>query len=267
MSRFTDQQYLKTNQYKDSSNLDARITIHQRFSTNAQGWYNWVFDELVKLPTHAKILELGCGAGTMWKECANRIPQGWIITLTDLSDGMLESAWRNLVTTGRTFKFETMDAQSISYPNETFDIVIANHMLYHVPDKQKALNEIKRVLKTHGCLIATTIGENHMREMNDWVQSASQSNLQGLFSLNFTLENGQEQLQEYFSTIELLRYPDQLKITEVEAMMTYIRSMGSAKDLSPEQLEKVENEIKEILEKEGFIHVTKDSGMFKALKK
>jgi hypothetical protein len=63
MSKFTDQQYLTTEQYRDSLNLDARAVIHQRFSTNPYGWFNWVFDALVKLPDNAKILELGCGPG------------------------------------------------------------------------------------------------------------------------------------------------------------------------------------------------------------
>ena len=139
MSKFTDQQYLKTDQYKDSSNLDARVAIHQRFSTNSYGWFNWVFDALSKLPADAKILELGCGPGYLWKENISRIPAGWRITLSDLSSGMLDAAWRNLVVTGRAFKFEEIDAQSIPYPDETFDAVIANHMLYHVPDRRKAL--------------------------------------------------------------------------------------------------------------------------------
>ena len=98
--RFTDQQYLTTDQYKDSSNLDARIAIHQRFSTNSQGWFNWVFDVLEQLPEKANIVELGCGPAVLWKECASRIPDGWVVTLTDLSDGMLDAAWRNLVPLG-----------------------------------------------------------------------------------------------------------------------------------------------------------------------
>ena len=59
---------------------------------------------------------------------------------------MLDAAWRNLVITGRSFKFEEIDAQSIPYETKTFDAVIANHMLYHVPDRAKAIAEIKRVL-------------------------------------------------------------------------------------------------------------------------
>src|SRR5512142_1577824 len=104
MARFTDQHYLKSDQYRDSSNLDARVVIHQRFSTNSYGWFNWVFDQLEKLPANAKILELGCGAGYLWNECRDRIPPTWNITLSDLSPGMLEAAWRNLVVTGRAFQ-------------------------------------------------------------------------------------------------------------------------------------------------------------------
>jgi ubiquinone/menaquinone biosynthesis C-methylase UbiE len=146
MSKFTDQEYLKTDQYKDSSNLDARVEIHQRFSTNPYGWFNWVFDTLLKLPEDAKILELGCGPAHMWRECSSRIPAGWDITLSDFSSGMVDAAWRNLVVTGRNFKFKEIDAQSIPFEDETFDAVIANFMLYHVPDRPKAIAEIKRVL-------------------------------------------------------------------------------------------------------------------------
>ena len=44
--------------------------------------------------------------------------------------------------------FQQIDIQDINFPDETFDVIIANHMLYHIPDLQKALYEVKRVLKT-----------------------------------------------------------------------------------------------------------------------
>ncbi len=153
MSKFTDQQYLRTDQYRDSTNLDARVLIHQRFSTNPYGWFRWVFDRLLKLPENAKILELGCGPGYMWKENVERIPAGWNITLSDLSSGMVDAAWRNLIVSGRAFQFKEIDAQSIPFEDETFDAVIANHMLFHVPDRPKAIAEIKRVLKSAGHLL------------------------------------------------------------------------------------------------------------------
>ena len=160
-----DPQYLKIDQYKDSSNLDARVVIHQRFSTNPYGWMNWVFDHLLVLPADAKILELGCGSGYLWKENAARIPAAWDITHSDLSVGMIDSAWRNLVVTERSYKFKEIDAQEIPFEDRTFDLVIANHMLYHVPDRPKALTEIRRVLKDDGKLMAATVGETHLKEM------------------------------------------------------------------------------------------------------
>src|ERR1051325_9163949 len=211
MSRFTDQQFLKTDQYRDSSNLDARVVIHQHFSTNPYGWFTWVFDSLLKLPENARILELGCGPGLLWKENADRIPADWNITLSDLSPGMLDAALRNLVVTGRAFQFKEIDAQSIPFEDETLDTVLANHMLYHVPDRPKAIAEIKRILKPGGRLIATTVGENHMKETWQWFQRVHIGKIWESFANPFTLENGLEQLKPYFPHVNLSRYKDNLQ--------------------------------------------------------
>lgn len=264
--RFTDQQYLTTDQYKDSSNLDARIAIHQKFSTNPRGWYPWIFDELVRLPAKANILELGCGNGEMWKQCADRIPAGWTLTLTDLSDGMLDSAWRNLVVTGRSFKFERADAQSIPYADETFDAVIANHMLYHVSDRDGALKGIRRVLKPGGVLFASTVGENHMREMYGWLKRANTNPRPDMFSNPFTLESGFAQVRAVFPNTTLLRYLDSLNVTDGAALVNYIRSSIPAQDISAAEMKKLENEFAAQIGKHGGIMITKDSGLFKAVK-
>lgn len=266
MERFTDPQYLAKDQYKDSSNLDARIVIHQKFSTNPQGWFNWVFDELVKLPAEAKILELGCGAGTMWRECAGRIPAGWNVTLTDFSDGMLDSAWRNLVVIGRGFKFEKVDAQSIPYADKTFDAVVANHMLYHVPDRKLALAEIKRVLKDEGILFASTVGGNHMKEMYGWLKQVNRNPDTGMFTNPFTMESGAEQLRELFSNVTQARYEDNLRVTEVEPLIAYIRSSIGAADISEDELRKLQGEFAATLSTTGEIFISKDSGLFIARK-
>lgn len=262
--RFADQQYLTQDQYKDSSNLDARIVLHQRFSTNPQGWFNWVFDTLIKLPVKANVLELGCGSGEMWKECASRIPAGWVITLTDLSDGMLDAAWRNLVLLGRNFKFEQMDAQFILYGDKTFDAVIANHMLYHVPDREKTLAEIKRVLKDGGRLIATTVGNAHIQEIVQWLKRVRTKEQPDRFSSPFTLENGQEQLQKFFSQVAMSRYVDNLEVTEIDPLIAYIRSLIGQVGLSEEKLGELKKDLTAVLEREGKILITKDSGVFEA---
>lgn len=263
--KFTDPHYLTTNQYRDSSNLDARAAIHQRFSTNPYGWFNWVFDKLNVLPENARILELGSGPGYLWKECTQRIPAAWNITLSDLSSGMVDAAWRNLVVTGRNFKFEEIDAQSIPYPDETFDAVIANHMLYHVPDRKKALSEIKRVLKADGRLFAGTLGKDHMREMWDQLESVAPVTRETITSA-FTFENGTTQLQEFFPHVELSCYEDNLRVTDVSAIVAYVRSMTSTAEFQEDQFLSIEREFTEAMKKNGEIFITKDSGLFLAQK-
>jgi len=266
MSKFTDQQYLTKDQYKDASNLDARLEIHRRFSTNPYGWFNWIFDTLAKLPKETNVLELGTGSGALWVNIPDKIPVKWNIILSDLSQGMLDAAWRNLVVTGRNFKFEQIDAQAIPYPDETFDVVIANHMLYHVPDREKAFTEIKRVLKKGGHLIATTVGESHMKEITDWLRRANKANDFSPFTLPFTLENGAAQLEKYFAKVKVSRYEDNLYVTEIESLITYLRSAIRASEVSEDGLAKVRTELEKELKQNGRIFISKDSGLFEAIK-
>jgi len=126
MSKLSDQKYLLTEQYKNASNLNARFQLHERFSTNKYGWHRWVFDQL-HLPPSCRILELGCGPGYLWLKNNDRIPDGWEITLSDFSPGMLQEAQQNLSPSDHPFTFEVIDAQSIPFADESFDAIIANH--------------------------------------------------------------------------------------------------------------------------------------------
>ena len=273
MSKFTDQEYLRADQYRDASNLNARVELHRRFGTNPYGWYPWIFDMLKTLPEQARVLELGSGPGHMWKECIDRIPVGWSITLSDLSDGMVDAAWRNLVVTGHPFKYEQIDAQSIPYPDETFDIVIANFMLYHVPDRSKALKEIHRVLRSSasvsgeggGRFVAATSSHNHLNELNAWLQKASPDKFVP-FNNTFSLDNGLEQLKPFFSTVEIKRYNNELRVSEIEPLMAYIFSTTKAKDIPKSAILEIRRELEDILSNKGEIFITTDSGLFLAVK-
>lgn len=266
MSNFTDPAYLINEQYRDASKLDARIMLHERFSTNPQGWYAWVFDSLAEMPVNARVLELGCGPGYLWKHCAERIPAGWRITLSDPSEGMRLAAWRNLVVTGRAYKYEEIDAQSIPYPDETFDIVIANHMLYHVPDRAQAIREIRRVLKMNGHLIASTVGKNNMAEMEAWQKQISLVENYEPFRIGFTLENGQEQLSSCFKDIQTRRYADSLMITEIEPVIAYLCSSSRAEDISQEKIVKLRQILEKDLTRKKMLTINKDAGLFLAIR-
>jgi SAM-dependent methyltransferase len=262
MPQISDQAYLLTKQYHDASNLEARIALHARFSTNTYGYYSWIFDHL-DLPPHSRVLELGCGTGRLWLENVHRIPEGWDVTLSDFSPGMLQEAQQNLRASQRAFAFAVIDVQAIPYEDESFDGVIANHMLYHVPDRPKALAEIRRVLRPGGKLFAATNGQAHLRELNRFVPERETD-----FGREhgFNLEDGRDELAPWFSTILLHRYDDALVITEAEPLIAYFLSTRIASALDGDTQAELARRVEQELAAHGAIHVTKDSGLFEAWK-
>ena len=265
MSKLSDQEFLLTDQYKDASNLDARIQLHQGFSTNKYGLQRWAFDQF-NLPPVCRILDLGCGPANLWIENLDRIPDGWDITLTDFSPGMVEQAQENLGNCGRPFAFGLVDAQSIPYDDASFDAVIANHMLYHVPDRAKALSEMRRVLRPGGRFYTSTVGETHTRELFEIVNRFDPEDKFLHEVPSFTLENGAPQLAPWFSEITLHRYEDDLKITEAEPLIAYVMSMVEAKSVfTDDKLGQLIAYAKGQIAAHGAIRITKDTGMFEAI--
>ncbi len=257
-------------QYKDASNLKARINIHEKFSINEEGWMEWFFKEL-PLKENCKVLELGCGDGSLWAKNYNKIPKGWEIYITDFSEGMLKDAKSNLKGKLKRFHFNVEDAENISYEDKTFDIVIANHMLYHLNDIEKALGEIKRVLKKDGYIFASTVGKSHMMEMRDFLSKVDEEILEvESFNLTnkFQIENGYDILSKVFKDVESKRYMDNLKITEEKALIDYIISMESdiVKRLNENKLIELEKILEKEKEEKGYIYITKDTGYFKGRK-
>jgi ubiquinone/menaquinone biosynthesis C-methylase UbiE len=267
MSKIADQHYLITNQYRDSSNLDARIVLHKRFSTNPYGWERWCFDRF-DLPPNARVLELGCGPAMLWLENLSRIPNGWDITLSDLSAGMIERARENLKDAHQPFRFEVIDAQSIPFDDDACDAVFAKHMLYHVPDRSRALQEIRRVLKPAGRFYCSTNGHAHLRELHDLMRRVDPTTDFGWGKTSaemFSLEDDVE-LSPYFSDITVQRYEDALVVTEVEPLVNYIFSMTTAKGVIDQHRAELTRFIENELARTGSIHITKDAGLFIAKK-
>ncbi len=268
-----DQSYLLEHQYNDASKLEARQALHERFSTNPQDLNLWMFEQ-IDLPPAARLLELGCGPGKLWTQIIQRIPIGWDITLSDFSVGMLREAERNLRDSGRSVRFAIVDAQEIPYSDGSFDAVIANFMLYHVPDRPRAFSEIVRVLKPGGHLYAMTAGREHLREIPRMREllalPAERRDTSDADGGNFSLENGAEQLAPWFAEVELRRFEDSLVITEVEPLVAYVLSSNRAHEilsaLPKEEVDRRVSELRATLERElaerGAIRIAKDPGLF-----
>ncbi|MDQ3568073.1 MAG: methyltransferase domain-containing protein [Actinomycetota bacterium] len=260
-------------QYRNASNLNARITLHERFSVNPYPLPRWLFDQL-ELPPDARILEVGCGTGKLWSENLGRIPDGWDVMLTDASPGMVRETQGNLGDS-RCFGFQVADVRELPFEDGMFDAVVANHVLYHVPDLRHAISELVRVLGHDGILYAATHGEDHMREMNPMIQFLDPNHPDDGLARRigaFSLEDGSEQLSSHFSEVSLLRYEDALAVNETQPLVDYVLSamtlQEAVADLAEEELSARISRLNQSLEQElsalGVIRITKETGLFVA---
>ena len=78
-------------QYKNATNISARIRLHRDYSVNKEGWFPWLFSNL-HLKPGMKVLELGAGNGALWSQNIDKVPAGVTVVLTDISEGMLADA-------------------------------------------------------------------------------------------------------------------------------------------------------------------------------
>jgi ubiquinone/menaquinone biosynthesis C-methylase UbiE len=265
-SRSQDTHYLREEQYKNASNLMARANLHARFSTNPYLWANWLFDQ-IEAPADAKVLEVGAGPGLLWRENKERIPPGWQITLSDFSPGMVAEQQQNLRDVAGHFSYDVIDAQSIPYEDGRFDVVIANHMLYHVPDIARALREIQRVLKPDGKLYAATNGANHLRELKDLVNSYGKFSTSQVSRLAFTLENGMDWLTPVFPNVTLRLHQDELVVNEIKPLVDYILSAWKFRPDDPSaSAEDFAAFVERAMHEQGAIRIAKHAGVFVATK-
>lgn len=255
---------LLMHQYKDSCNLQARINIHERYSTNKYGWHKWLFDK-IHIPKNAKILEIGCGEGSLWLNNIDRIPSDSQIILSDISDGMLNDSKRNLAKYSDRFEFRKMDGNNIDFKNETFDIVIANHMLFYINNRKKFFEEVQRILKDNGCFYASTMGHNHMKELKDLAKKYDEKiDLEKIEISNaFGLETGKSQLEECFRNVKLYNYDDSLIVDDAKPIISYLYSThGNLQEIIKNKETDFERFIENELNNKKEIYISKYSGLF-----
>ena len=254
-------------QYNSHENLTNRMNLWS-YGSNPESLQKWIFSK-IQLKENERVLELGCGTGKLWLENYKNNPSTCSITLSDFSQKMLRNAKENLKSLNLPINFKLINAEKIPYGNQNFDVVIGCHMLYHIPNIKKALIEISRVLKPSGRFISTTVSENHIRELKEFLSEF------GLYSdeklklfTEFRNETGKDILKPYFSEISFEEYLNHVSITSIVPLMKYIESMHP-EDRYPNFQEvkpRLEDKISKILKKDSKFEITGIMGLFNARK-
>ncbi len=188
--------------------------------------------------------------------------------MTDLSEGMLNIVKYNLLEVEQVIDYSIMDIQNIEYEDNSFDCAIANHMLYHVQNRDLAISEIARILKADGTFHATTNSLYNMKGLKDLVKGFDSQLDYSSFSVakEFGIENGAGQLSKHFDSVETLVYEDSLHITEAKPLVDYVLSLEGHVNIQDIMTESKIKDFYRYLEdtilREGSINIPKFSGMF-----
>lgn len=249
-------------QYRNSTNISARIRLHRLFSSNKQGWFPWIYEQC-QITEGMKILELGCGNGRLWIENKAKLPADCEIILSDISEGMIRDVRREQSLQDDRFSFAAFDCHAIPYEDASFDLVIANHVLFYCKDVDRVCSEVDRVLKPGGRFVCGTYGVAHMQEVSRLVtQFDDRITLSGenLYE-HFGKENGAQALAPYFAEVDWQQYEDALIVTQAEPLIEYVLSChGNQNQYILEKYNKfrkyVEGQIRN-----GYT-ITKDAGIF-----
>ena len=206
MKRIDDPDFV-AGEYADESRLAAGRRVWNEF-LEGRSADDAILDAVIE-GEPGSVLEVGGG----WGELAARIRAGTgaRVVSTDLSPRMAGLA------RGRELPVALADVQSLPFRDSAFDAVVANAMLYHVPDLDRGLAEIVRMLAPAGRLVATTFAHDHLAEVWDLVDGPG-------VGLSFNAENGARVLGTHFGSVEVRPGGGTVTFPNAGELRTYVAS-------------------------------------------
>lgn len=217
-------------QYATDESLRIRQEIHDKFTVPKTNYVEWVINTM-SWRGDESVLDVGCGAGTYYLP----LMQSW----GELQYFGLDFSAGMLLKHPGTNKVIQAQANHLPYPDNSFDVVMANHMIYHLQDIDAALVEFRRVLKPGGVLMAATNSVQTMPELQVLMRRAilllsrggsSHISTPQPTSHLFALENGTRQLARHFYAVVRHDLPSKLVFQEVEPIMRYLESMRDMRE-------------------------------------
>lgn len=249
-------------QYSTSEKLAARARLHTAYSVSDEGWFEFVARRL-NLRDGDKVLDIGCGPGWFWQAATPLVPDRLELTLADQSQGMVGEALERC----RGVKQWTVagveaDAGALPFDDDSFGAVIAMHMLYHVPDQQKAIAEMHRVLKPGGLLAVTTNGAANLRDLYALTTVFGSDPVEPVAAI-FGLDIAEQRLRAQFGNVTREIQPARLHITSPEDVFMALTSYPPGEGAPEEQLTAFREAIDAAFARGGgVLDVAKQVGLF-----
>ena len=252
---------LPAGQYATDANLRSRQSLWTRMEPDIP-LMPWVLD-LAGLTGDEAVLEVGCGNGAYLTALVERGHRGPVIGL-DASTGMLGAVTALVPLTNG-------DVQALPFPAGAFDVVLAPHMLYHVPDRRAAAAELRRVLRDGGRCLAVTNGTGNLAELRDAVEEAAGGGWrwERPAETMFSLENGGEQLATAFDVVERVDMPPRVVVVDDPGTMAaYLESVRDhyEDELSPGRWDHVIDAARrwtaDAVDRDGALRLSTSMGAF-----
>jgi SAM-dependent methyltransferase len=204
-----DDPVLVRKQYEREDNLRARQNLYEE--TSGPHAPDVLWQTLVEWGPR-RVLEVGGGPGELSERMQREL--GASVSFVDLSPRMVELAQV------RGIDAQVGDIQELPFEDGTFDTVVAAWMLYHVPDIDRGLAEVSRVLQPGGALVAVTNSVHHLRELRDLVAQPN------LWAETFSRENGESYLGRHFAHIDRFDMETIVTVRDRQKLVAYCDSMN-----------------------------------------
>jgi ubiquinone/menaquinone biosynthesis C-methylase UbiE len=173
-------------EFASEERLEKRNALYKRLVEGVHA--EEVLFEAIEEFAPTRALEVGCGAGAMAERVRDEL--GAETVAVDSSERMVE------LTRQRGIEAYVADVQELPFGDGEFDCVFAGWLLYHVRDRERAIDECARVLRPGGRFVTATLADENMSDLWDFLGSPRDRNL------GFSSSNGAEQLERRFAKVE-----------------------------------------------------------------
>jgi SAM-dependent methyltransferase len=258
---------LTASAYADDRHLRSRMAIYAYAETTAEPRWR---TSVIPWDGTQVVADVGCGNGN---DLRRIVPPGQCRHAIgiDLSAGMLRSL-DDLRQSGRLSLVQA-DAQRLPLRDQSVDVAMAMHMLYHVPDAGAAIRELRRVTRPGGTVLASTSSPAHLAEIDELMGAAISRRLDRPFRAlpahSFTTQTGTAMLSREFSSVTLRTSDVPLSIPVAQPVVAYVASIrepvlawsGEPLDFDA-VLDDIAEQVRQVIQARGSFRTFARMGLF-----